>query len=282
MSKNHVYTYVVLRYVHDVTTGEFANVGVVMHCPTFPFTKAKLRTTYRRLSGFFPGMSGKSFRRAMDHLQRGLDALSSPLNDIFAEPFKDAAAITKAVLPLDDSSLQWASLGGGITNDPNKTFEHLYQKLVASYDYAADHERRNDAEIWKLFSRELERRNVVDKLREVEIHSDLDSMTFKHAYKNGVWHCMEPLSFDLIDGESIRHKAHRIAGQMMALKDSSEDFKLYLLVGEPTHPSVCAYYKNALKILDAIPVEKSVYTEAQADLFSEDLAKEIRTHEALN
>jgi Protein of unknown function (DUF3037) len=33
MTIQQPYTYTILRYVHDVTTGEFVNVGVVMHLP---------------------------------------------------------------------------------------------------------------------------------------------------------------------------------------------------------------------------------------------------------
>lgn len=33
MKTQYPYTYSVLRYVHDVTSGEFVNVGVVLYSP---------------------------------------------------------------------------------------------------------------------------------------------------------------------------------------------------------------------------------------------------------
>jgi hypothetical protein len=42
-----------------------------------------------------------------------------------------------------------------------------------------------------------------------EIVADADTKTFSKAWKNGVWHCLEPVSFDLVDGSSIHAKAHR-------------------------------------------------------------------------
>jgi hypothetical protein len=33
MKNQYSYTYTVLRYVHDVTSGEFVNVGVALHAP---------------------------------------------------------------------------------------------------------------------------------------------------------------------------------------------------------------------------------------------------------
>lgn len=40
------YTYTVLRYVHDTTTGEFVNVGVALYAPELRYASALCRTTY--------------------------------------------------------------------------------------------------------------------------------------------------------------------------------------------------------------------------------------------
>ena len=53
--KKLAYTYTVLRYVHDTSTGEFANVGVVMVCPEERYADAILRPTHGRFSQMFPG-----------------------------------------------------------------------------------------------------------------------------------------------------------------------------------------------------------------------------------
>ena len=45
------YTYTILRYVRDVTTGEFVNVGVVMHLPREGRLLAMARTTIGRMRG---------------------------------------------------------------------------------------------------------------------------------------------------------------------------------------------------------------------------------------
>ena len=41
MTKKQAYSYTVLRYVHDVVSGESLNVGVVMHAPGAGFLKAQ-------------------------------------------------------------------------------------------------------------------------------------------------------------------------------------------------------------------------------------------------
>jgi hypothetical protein len=40
MSERTNYTFTVSRYVHDITTGEFVNVGVLLHAPKAKFLRA--------------------------------------------------------------------------------------------------------------------------------------------------------------------------------------------------------------------------------------------------
>jgi hypothetical protein len=65
MSERTNYTFTVLRYVHDITTCEFVNVGVVLHAPKAKFLRAKMRETYDRISRFFPGAHGEHIKRVM-------------------------------------------------------------------------------------------------------------------------------------------------------------------------------------------------------------------------
>lgn len=43
------YSYIVLRYVHDIGTGEFINVGVVMTGARGSYIGAKFKTAYGRV-----------------------------------------------------------------------------------------------------------------------------------------------------------------------------------------------------------------------------------------
>ena len=54
MKNQHSYTYAVLRYVHDVTSGEFVNVGVALYAPQARYLGALCRTIYGRLSQSIP------------------------------------------------------------------------------------------------------------------------------------------------------------------------------------------------------------------------------------
>jgi Protein of unknown function (DUF3037) len=208
------YTYVVLRYRHDSLSGEFANVGVVFHAPALGFLRAKMRHTLGRLSKMFPDLNGDAFKGSVKSIERAIARLAAPeASDLFAR-LKDAGAFAKAVLPDDDSSYIWGPVGSGLTADPAETLEMLYNRFVARYD---EHHRqhRDDAAIWKPVRDRLAERKLADRLQAKTISSSLDCVEFEHAWKNGAWHCYQPLSFDLANEENIRDKA--LVGQGIRL-----------------------------------------------------------------
>ena len=66
MKDGRPYTYTVLRYVHDVMTAEFVNVGVILHVPSMGLVKARIRPSMGpRLRGVFPDLDRDAFTRTM-------------------------------------------------------------------------------------------------------------------------------------------------------------------------------------------------------------------------
>lgn len=65
------YTYTLLRYVHDVASGEFANVGVVLLAPEARYAGALCRGTHGRVSRFFPDMERDGFKSLMGYVLKG-------------------------------------------------------------------------------------------------------------------------------------------------------------------------------------------------------------------
>ncbi|MGH9799255.1 MAG: DUF3037 domain-containing protein, partial [Blastocatellia bacterium] len=142
MNKLHSYTYTVLRYMHDITTGEFVNVGVALYAPDARYAGALCRPTYGRLTKVFPGTNGEYFKSLMRHIQTRFENLGEqiatqlPLNQ--GDSVLDLA---KTILPNDDSSLQWSPMGGGRTANPSQTLEQLFERMVMAYDDRALKER---------------------------------------------------------------------------------------------------------------------------------------------
>lgn len=183
------------------------------------------------------------------------------------------------MLPPDDSSLQWSLPGSGLSENLSQTLEALFDRMVTRYDERPQQERRSDEEVWRKYRHSLESRQVLKHLQPKKITVQDDEVEFQHAWKNGVWHCLEPVSFDLSSADSIREKAHRWLGQILSVKDASERFKVYLLLGEPQQQALGPAFDKAVSILRRLPVDSEVIREERAGEFSEQFAREIEAHE---
>jgi hypothetical protein len=274
MSTLKTYTYTVLRYVHDITTGEFVNVGVALYCADARFIGAKLRPTYGRITKVFPGANGEYVKQMLGQIGRNFETFAGQEQGFFPADSGSVLDFAHRAFPPDDSSLQWSPIGSGKTSQPGKTLEQLFQRFVMQYEDKHGHSR-SDQEVWGVFSRELATRRVLDRLKEKKIVGQVDEVEFKHSWKNGIWHCLEPLSFDLIEPESIKDKARKFFGQMELVRDTSEPFKLYLLVGAPSRGDVDSAYQSALKMLDQITIEHEIYTEDRAAEVSAKIATQM-------
>lgn len=279
MTDKKPYTYTVLRYVHDVATAEFVNVGVVIHCPKQRYLGAKLRRTHGRLSDVFPDLDPAAFRSAMSAIDRALRAAGEAYKkDDLLRWDANAASLARSVLPADDSSLQWSPVGSGLTSNAELQLEHLFVRLVGRYDATQEH-RRTDADVWRPIRERLDQANLTSKLTEKVIRSTADTLEFKHTRKNGVWHCYEALSFDLANADGIKNKARRWTGHLVSVSDATDIFKPYFIVGAPTDLNLQSAYQEALAILKKSPVEIEIFAESDVDTLVARIEAEIAAHD---
>ena len=126
------FTYIVLRYIHDTTTGEFVNVGVALYAPQSRFLSAVCRSTYGRLTRLFPSVDGESFKALMRYVQSSFETHGAKLSDELALDGQPTSVIeiAHAIVPRDDSSLQWSEMGSGLTENPSATLERLFERLA--------------------------------------------------------------------------------------------------------------------------------------------------------
>lgn len=282
MSERISYTYAVLRYVHDVTTGEFVNVGVAMHAPARRFVDARCRTSYARFRNMFPTLDGDAFRSTMRAIQGRFDDLHEEASDdLWHQSAKSILEFAHSVLPKDDSSLQWSPMGSGLATEPAAALDQLYERLVEHYDEKHITKRRDDEDVWNRFSRELQQRQLLKHFAPKTISVKDDSIDFKKAWKNGEWHCLAPVSFDLASPERIRYKAHMWLGQLTSLSKAPEcePFRVYFLVGRPAEPELASAFESALSILLKSPALSELFVEGQEKQLSDNLAAKVEAQE---
>ena len=273
------YTYTVLRYVHDITTGEFVNVGVALYAPERRYVSALCRSTYGRLNKVFPGINAEHFKALMRHIQFQFERLGDEIaNEL---PLKTASSVLElahGILPRDDSALQWSPAGAGRTDDPASTLERLFERMVMRYEDKPSKEGRSEDDVWRHFKRNLETRQLLHYFEPKMVSVPDDEYEFQHAWKNGVWHCLEPLSFDLTTPSGIKDKAHRWLGTMTSIRQTSDELHLYVLIGQPQGDKLSTAFENALSILRKAPVRSTIYLEQEADALADKIAAEVEEH----
>lgn len=279
MSQLITYSYTILRYVHDTTTGEFVNVGVALYAPQARYASALCRSTYGRLNKVFPGINAEHFKSLMRHIQARFEEMGEQLgSQLPLEPASTVEDLARRILPVDDSALQWGPMGVGRTADPARTLESLFERMVMRYEDKAVRERRTEDDVWRHFKRTLETRQLLQYFEPRKIAVQDDEIEFQYTWQNGVLHCLEPVSFDLSSPDGIKDKAHRWLGRITSIAKTPDKFRLYFMVGQPQDEELATAFDSALSILGKMPVETAIFREQQGEELSELLAKEVAAH----
>lgn len=134
------YSYVVLRYFHDMVTGEFVNVGLVALDQRTQQLEFRIKQSASRVKGFFPSLDEDFFVRYLEMIEGGLSVVNKSISGPNGSGIKDARQVALGVLVEDDSAFQWSPLFTGISADFSKTVDALYESLVAQYDLADMHQ----------------------------------------------------------------------------------------------------------------------------------------------
>jgi hypothetical protein len=265
------YTYVVLRYRHDPLAGEAVNVGVVLHAPTSRFLGARFRRTYGRISRVFPDLEGSALRRDLAAIEHAFARLSRKEGDDLFFESHNAATLAHRVIGKDDGSLIWSELGSGISSSPTKTLDDLFSRFVSRYDDTSRY-RRSDADVWRPFRDRLLEREIGEIFERKRFRSPLDEVEFEHAWKNGKWHCFQPLSFDLANVDSIQEKAARWVGHMVGLSNASDPFQPYFIVGKPSDEKLMGAYERAVDFISEAPLDPRIVRETELDQLADTIA----------
>src|SRR5260370_9200482 len=243
------FSYVILRYVHDVVSGEFANVGIVLVAPKTRFAGAVCTQRYQRVSQFFQGASGKHVRDVNSYIQRRIDEISERLsaNSVLSSFPRDASEFAQQVLPKDDSSFQTSELRGGLADASGieKVLEELFDRFVERYERTLERRTRTDDEVWRPFKRALDTKRLSSHLKPYFLKAPHCEFGFTRGFKNGRLHVCQPISFDLASEEQISEKALLWFGRVEQLHESSEEFKAYFLLGKPSATSLASAFRDA-------------------------------------
>jgi len=130
------YEFVVLRYIHDLSAGEAANIGIVLFDAPGRRIHVILSKRYRRLTSFFGSLDPAKYRGMVSQVKNALERLNDGLE--VSEGELSLAELLTDVLPGGEASLQASSVGSGIADHPRHRAEELFEELVESQGPSSD------------------------------------------------------------------------------------------------------------------------------------------------
>jgi len=276
------YSFSVLRYFHDGVTAEFVNVGVAVYPGDASYLKARCTIQYGRITRMFDRIDGDRFKQLVRYIEEQVTGLGHRLRQQtlpFARLGTTLPSLLKEVLPPDDSAIQFSSEGYGVTADLDKTLDELFGRYVERYVGEQEVPSRSDDEVWRVFREPLERRSVLQCLTSQRIVAPDYEYQFRASWKNEIWHVYEPVSFDLVEPNSLLEKANRWVGRSASLAESPDPFRLHLLIGVPQDRRLEPTFQKAHNILRRMSGSPELVLEGDAEAFAADLEREIGLHE---
>jgi hypothetical protein len=262
--KRMPYTFIVLQYQHSPFAGERLNIGLLLVCEKQNFAQLKIRESWKRFTDAYPDFDRSAVRSDLKSLSVAAQRIAS---DGFSTPLDTRARCNTAeglLLSLfgsPEGSIVWGSQGSGVTHDPQSELEKLYDDLIARFDHVSHHDRRDDDDVFQSLKSHLDDTQLLQQMTEHVVRSPRGDVRFKRSFKNGIWHCVQPLSFDHSDRDTIDNKAARWAGHLMQAEEASENFQPYFIIGKPSRNSFLSAFEAAEKLLSSAPRQPVVVRE---------------------
>lgn len=278
---------VAVRYVHDVLSGEFLNVGVVLICPERSFAGSEFVEQWSRVTAAFPNAE-------LPHLRRVAARIKDACTELWPEKRHqtrlveaiDIMSFIRDIMPLDDASIQFSAPIYGLTPDPHQTLLALAQRYAFKYfPDSPERAARQDADVWQEFATVLA--SVFSGKTSCNFQPLIIRSTRSHhyeleverAWKNGKWNAAQPLSLDLLDPRAIREKAANWSGKVLTVRPSEQNINLLFLLGMPRENASSdvleAAHDAAAILKENLEQEAAIYTEDQSRTLAEKIQKDL-------
>lgn len=274
----HVFTYCIVRYAPDPGAGEALNVGVVLHTEEGR-TSWRFDHRYRRLSEAFAGFNGTVYRQSIGRVEEALRAASDSADRALIGSRRYTSAIDVLGVAICDQGLclSVSEARGGVTNDTQAELGFIFERMVESRaPERTENQRRSDDQVWRhVFAPKIPP-DVMNQLRPKKFTTSDTEVEFEHAYKNGRWHVVQPISLDYKGADTIQKRATQWAGTSLGLEGERELGTIYFLLGAPKDQRLQKSYERARNLLSKAPVAHEVIEEHEADRFAETLTDLVR------
>ena len=273
------YQYQLIKYIHDHFTGEFINIGIVIYSPGEKYLASKCTVRLSRVKAAFPQANTRHIDKVLKSIQKNIRIKAQELNQLFI-PSENLEEITRNILPADNSSIQFSPVKQAIDINLDAALNGLYIDLIDKYQQAAiKNVSLSDNDVWQTRYKEyFEKLNITQHLSKHTLQTHNDTFTFEKAWKNGAWHCYQPLSFELQDKEAIKDKVYRWAGKLQEMKTASEKINIAFLTSTSKNHKDLENFISEYLTINQKGFQTTIVREREAKKFAKAVAEMMDEH----
>ena len=125
----HVCNYAVLRFLPYPETGEFVNLGVVVHCADTGFLGVELeRKKLRRVTSFFPELVKEEFKNAQDAIWNELERVRDHVDSLGQPDLK--RRVFRELVRARESIFRFSEVKTVLADHPKEIVKTLFAQYV--------------------------------------------------------------------------------------------------------------------------------------------------------
>jgi hypothetical protein len=273
------YSYTLLKYRHDQAAGEVLNVGVAL-LSSEGQVGVCWSSRYARLSEAFAGFDGELYKDVLEKIERALERISKPMREgLFQleerEKYPHIGSVVRLAWPDQGLAYFVGPVMFGVTDNIEQELTILYDRFVLSqFDRQEAQARLDDNAIWSNVRRVLTPRGITRVLQSKALGPA--EVEFEHAYLNHKWHVLEIVSLDYAHSSDVKQRALLTAGKASAVRDLEEFGSMTIIVAKPRRLQSEKPFRDAMRILENMPVKSRIVEEPDVDRFAESLEREMK------
>lgn len=271
------YHFRVLRYVHDVSTEEFVNIGVVMWIPEHSTLMFRVNEQSGRLSRFFNNFDSKSYRQMIHHLQSSFKKVALDLRTLrlFNDNPENTSEIFYELVREDASCFQWSSIMSGISTVPEQRLDQLFEEFVIFRKSQAPVQRRNRRVIWNTVRKALKAHDLEKHVQfSVIMKAASFDWPFKLGWNNGIPQVLEPISLAHQDPVEIIDIANAWRGRLSILA-KEHNFKCTAVISPANESVNMTAYNQAYGLLKNARAMRTVITEDEVNDYMPEIKQDL-------
>lgn len=271
------YQFVIIRYVHNLSTEEFVNIGILLWEPRERRVFYLLSERYSRLSNFFEGFNSNGYRSMLRQLKSNMRAVQR--NERLLREARSVQDLAETVVSKGPSCFQWSEQMGGVAEDLSIRVRAIFANIVDRHYEKRERSRRTEHEIYRdMHKRLVQTLRKLDLLKKLESDIVIQGQHFGHKFRigwqNGTQQFLEPISFDYSQGMDLVEKAYVWSGRLQDLSKQTK-FKMTGVVAPPANEQLKKYYDEALKILEESPSIRTIVEEDKFESFLPEIKQDL-------